>query len=281
MSDVLGGIVANTRAEVERRRAAIPPGPLERGARERLADDPPRGFAAAVGGPRVSVIAEHKRRSPSAGAIRDGAALEQVVRAYARGGAAALSVLTDGPHFGGSLDDLRAARSACQLPVLRKDFIVDPWQLLESAAAGADAVLLIVAALAPSTLAQLHGEARALGLDVLVEVHDRPELERALALEPDLVGINNRDLRSFAVEPERTLELVGAIPAGPAVVSESGIRAPEQLEQLAAAGVDAVLVGEQLMRAEDPEEALRILRGGTGAPAGRVAERFSPPLSGA
>ena len=179
--------------------------------------------------------------------------------AYERGGAAAVSILTEGPHFDGSLADLRAARAACALPILRKDFVVDPYQLHEARAAGADAVLLIVAALDQPTLRALHEQAQTIGLEVLVEVHDRAELARALEVGARLVGINNRDLRDFSVDVERTFALLGEIPAGVAVVSESGIATGEQLRRLAERGVQAVLVGETLMRSPDPEAALREL----------------------
>ncbi len=220
-----------------------------------------RGFRAALGGPGVAVIAEFKRRSPSAGILREQADVAEIVGAYERGGASALSVLTEGPNFGGSLADLRAARASCALPVLRKDFVVDEYQLLEARAAGADAVLLIVAALEDRALARLHDAARALDLDVLVEVHDRDELDRALAAEARLIGINNRDLRDFSVDVARTTLLREAIPPGITVVSESGIADARQLRELAAQGVDAVLVGESLMRAPDPAQALRQLLG--------------------
>jgi indole-3-glycerol phosphate synthase len=184
------------------------------------------------------------------------------VLAYERGGAAAVSILTEERHFGGSLDDLREARAASALPILRKDFIVDPYQLYESAAAGADAILLIVAALDPGVLAGLHTEARNLDLDVLVEVHDEDELECALdVLDADVIGINNRDLTDFSVDIERTFELLADIPAGKTVVSESGFHSREQLDALERVGVDAVLIGESLMRAPDPEIALRAFTG--------------------
>jgi indole-3-glycerol phosphate synthase len=205
------------------------------------------------------VIAEHKRRSPSAGAIRADLALEDVVGAYERGGAAALSILTEGPSFGGSLDDLRAARRITTLPLLRKDFVVDPYQVHESYAAGADAILLIVAALSPSELASLHGEARELGLSALVEVHDERELEVALELGAEIVGINNRDLKTLEVDTARTYQLLPRLAGQTLAVSESGFSRPEQLDELAAAGVDAVLVGEALMRSPDVEAACRSL----------------------
>jgi indole-3-glycerol phosphate synthase len=207
----------------------------------------------------MAVIAEFKRRSPSAGPLRAGADVGEIAAAYERGGAAAMSVLTDEPHFGGSLVDLREARAACALPLLRKDFILDPYQLYEARAAGADAVLLIVAALAPETLAELHELVRELGMDALVEVHDGAELEVALAVGADLIGINNRDLRDFSVDVRRTFQLLARIPPGVAVVSESGIASSEQLRELHEQGVHGVLVGESLMRAPDPALALRAL----------------------
>jgi indole-3-glycerol phosphate synthase len=250
---VLERILASTREEVHRRKRELPldtpDGPAVQERRLRTA----------LTGPGVAVIAEFKRRSPSAGTLRESPDIGELVGAYARGGASALSVLTEGPHFGGTLADLRAARAACELPILRKDFIIDPYQLQEARAAGADAVLLIVAALDQPTLASLHDAARELGLDVLVEVHDRAELRRALQVGADLIGINNRDLRDFSVDVERTYELLDEIPPGVAVVSESGIATAEQLQRLESRGVQAVLVGETLMRASDPEAALRAL----------------------
>lgn len=256
----LDPIVAATRDEVARRRDAVPRAQLERAAAERAAsDDPVRPFQAALARPGLSVIAEHKRRSPSAGPIREDLALEQVLAAYERGGAAALSILTDGPSFGGSLDDLRAGRSAAGLPLLRKDFVVDPYQVWESFAAGADAILLIVAALLPGELGALHEEARDLGLSVLVEVHDERELEIALELDVAIVGINNRDLTTLEVDTRRTFELLPRVAGGPVVVSESGFSRPAQLDELARAGVDAVLIGEALMRSPDVEAACRAM----------------------
>ncbi len=247
--NALEPILATTRIEVERRRGqALPDREVE-----------VRDFIAALRRPGLAVIAEHKRRSPSAGAIRDDLVLEDVVAAYERGGAAALSVLTEGPNFGGSLDDLRRARAATSLPVLRKDFTVDAYQVHEAHAAGADAILLIVAALEDAQLAELHGLANQLGLAALVEVHDAGELERALALRPRLIGINNRDLTTLEVDLRRTFELRRAIPAGVTVVAESGFSGSEQLRDLARARVDAVLVGEALMRSADIESAVRAL----------------------
>jgi indole-3-glycerol phosphate synthase len=220
-----------------------------------------RPFAAALAAPGLSLIAEHKRRSPSAGVIREGARLEDVVGAYERAGAAALSVLTEEEGFGGSLGDLAVARGASSLPILRKDFIVDEYQVLEALVGGADAILLIVAALDPEVLARLYARARELGLGVLVEVHDRAELEIAAALGARVIGINNRDLATLSVDVERTFELLDGIPADTLVVAESGFRTRAELERLAGAGVDAVLVGEALMRAPDVEAACRELTG--------------------
>jgi indole-3-glycerol phosphate synthase len=255
--NALEPILAATREEVARRRERVPVAELERAAAER---SDRRAFLDALRRPGLSLIAEHKRRSPSAGSIREEVVLEDVVGAYRRGGAAALSILTEGPSFGGSLDDLRAARDAASLPILRKDFVVDPYQVLESFAAGADAILLIVAALDDAALADLHARAVGLGLAALVEVHDRNELERAVAgAGPALIGINNRDLTTLQVDTRRTFELLASMPAGTTVVAESGFSRHEQMDELAAAGVDAVLVGEALMRAPDIEAATRAL----------------------
>jgi indole-3-glycerol phosphate synthase len=261
--NVLDQIVEATRHEVEERRRAIPQAQLEQELAGRGEDRP---FAEALARPGLSLIAEHKRRSPSAGQLRDGATVTEVVEAYERGGALALSVLTEPHHFAGSLDDLREARRASGLPILRKDFLLDPYQLYESAAAGADAVLLIVAAVSPSDLERLHQEAQSLDLDVLVEVHDQPELESALEVDAALIGINNRDLTDFSVDVARTYELLSDVPAGKVVVSESGYESREQLDELERVGVDAVLVGESLMRAPDIEAACRILTGTDGEP---------------
>jgi indole-3-glycerol phosphate synthase len=256
---VLERIVEAAREDVARRRRAVPLSQLEQQAAGSREDRP---FSEALTHPGISVIAEHKRRSPSAGEIRSGATVDEIVGAYERGGAAALSILTEERHFGGSLDDLREARAASVLPILRKDFIVDPYQVYESAVAGADAILLIVAALDDDDLGVLHREALGLDLDVLVEVHDEDELERALAIvDADVIGINNRDLGDFSVDVERTYELLSDVPAGKTVVSESGFHSREQLDDLERVGVDAVLIGESLMRAVDIEAACRTLTG--------------------
>jgi indole-3-glycerol phosphate synthase len=256
----LDPILERTRAEVARRRAAIPPSELERAVAARTgATDPIRAFHDALARPGVSVIAEHKRSSPSAGPIRADLELQDVVGAYERGGAAALSILTDAPSFGGSLDDLRAARAATGLPLLRKDFVVDPYQVHESFAAGADAILLIVAALSQSELSTLHAAATELGLAVLVEVHDEAELDTALALGAAIIGINNRDLKTLEVDTRRTFELLPRASGRALIVSESGFSRREQIDELAEAGVDAVLIGEALMRSPDVEAACRAL----------------------
>ncbi|MDQ6835015.1 MAG: indole-3-glycerol phosphate synthase TrpC, partial [Actinomycetota bacterium] len=252
---------ARTRAHVARRRAATPIETVQAAARTRAAEGSLRPFAAALRRPGLAIIAEHKRRSPSAGSIREDLSLEEVVSAYQRGGAAALSILTEEESFGGRLDDLGRARSAAWLPILRKDFIVDPYQVPEALAAGADAILLIVAALDVAELASLHELARSLGLGVLVEVHDRAQLQVAATLGPEMIGINNRDLTTLQVDIGRTLDLLPEVPTGTLSVAESGFRTPAELERLSAAGVDAVLVGEALMRASDIEVACRALAG--------------------
>jgi indole-3-glycerol phosphate synthase len=255
---VLERIVEDTREEVGRRRESVPLSALEAA----IATRPEcRPFSEALLAPGVSLIAEHKRRSPSAGEIRAGATVGDIAQAYERGGAAALSVLTEPFHFGGGLDDLREARAATTLPVLRKDFIVDRYQLYESAAVGADAILLIVAALELGELDALLQEARALDLDALVEVHDERELEQALEVDADVLGINNRSLSDFTVDVERTYELLSDVPAGKTVVSESGFSTRDQLDELERVGVDAVLIGETLMRAQDVEALVRELTG--------------------
>ena len=258
--NVLDRIVDDTRDEVARRRERVPLADLERALDQRPEARP---FQEALTRPGVSLIAEHKRRSPSAGVIREGATVTEIVTAYERGCAAALSILTEPFHFGGSLDDLREALAATELPILRKDFIVDHYQLYESAAIGADAILLIVAALEPDDLYDLLREARDLDLDALVEVHNERELEVALDVEADVLGLNNRDLTDFSVDIERTYELLSDVPAGKTVVSESGFSSREQLDDLDRVGVDAVLIGETLMRAPDVEAACAELTAGT------------------
>ncbi len=252
----LDPLIHSTRERVADRRRDVPLAELE----ARLSQAPEaRPFAEALAGEGTSIIAEHKRRSPSAGTIREGATVEEIVAAYEAGGAAALSILTEEKHFGGSLADLIAARSASSLPILRKDFTVDRYQLYEARAGGADAVLLIVGAVPREELADLHSEARYLDLDVIVEVHSEEDLEEALEMEADVIGINNRDLTDFRVSLETTFELLPDIPAGKTVVSESGISTREHLEELERVGVDAVLIGEALMRQRDPVAALRAL----------------------
>ncbi len=249
-------LISAAREGVDQRRRQASRSDLEAMLPERGRDRP---FSEALARPEISLIAEFKRRSPSAGDISVSADVARQVSAYERGGAAALSVLTDERHFGGSLEDLRAARAACGLPILRKDFIVDPYQLCEAAVNGADAVLLIVAALGDGTLGSLYEEARGLDLDCLVEVHDTAELERALELEADVIGINNRKLDTGLVDISTTYELMPDVPAGKTVVAESGISTRDELEELERVGVDAVLIGGALMTAADPEMLTREL----------------------
>jgi indole-3-glycerol phosphate synthase len=226
-----------------------------------------RGFAEALRSPAgagagaVAVIAEVKRRSPSKGDLAAGLDPAELARAYERGGAACLSVLTDREFFGGSPDDLRAARGATGLPVLRKDFTVAPADVCDARLMGADAVLLIAAALDDDELGELHTLALDVGLDVLVEVHDEQELERALAVGASLVGVNQRDLVTFAVDHARALRVGASMPPSVVRVAESGIRGPDDARSLAAAGFDAVLVGESLVTAPDPAAAVAALRG--------------------
>jgi indole-3-glycerol phosphate synthase len=251
-------LIDGARHGVDARRRELPQAELEARLSARGEDRP---FSEALVRPGLSLIAEFKRRSPSSDDIALTADVPEQVGAYERGGAAALSVLTDERHFGGSLEDLRAARAACGLPIIRKDFIVDPYQLYEAAVNGADAVLLIVRALDDRRLRSLYAEARSLDLDCLVEVHDDEELERALEADAEVIGINNRNLDEGVVDLQTTFELMPDVPAGKTVVAESGISGRPELEELERVGVDAVLIGTTLMRAEDPEAKTRELTG--------------------
>jgi indole-3-glycerol phosphate synthase len=251
---VLDAILATTREDVGRRR-------VNRPLTGRASTRPEHLFRDALAAPGLSIIAEHKRRSPSAGPIGHGVDVAEIARAYELGGAAAISVLTEERNFAGSLDDLRAARAATTIPIIRKDFIVDSYQLAEAVEVGADAVLLIVAALGRRELAELHEAAVGLGPGVLVEVHDADELDVALSIGPAVIGVNNRDLRDFSVDVGRTLALAPLVPAGTIVVSESGLDSPASLERLRDAGIDGALIGEALMRTADPRAALARLVG--------------------
>ncbi|ALP54607.1 indole-3-glycerol-phosphate synthase [Candidatus Tenderia electrophaga] len=226
---------------------------------------PARGFVRAmdekIGQGSAAVIAEIKKASPSKGLLREDFRPDEIARAYEQGGAACLSVLTDADFFQGSEDYLKQARAACQLPVLRKDFLIDPYQVYEARAIGADCILLIVAALGDVMLLELSQLAGQLGMDVLVEVHDARELERALNLPLKLIGINNRNLRSFDTSLQTTLDLLAQIPADRRVVTESGIHSAADVALMRDHGVNAFLVGEALMRAPDPGMALRTLFG--------------------
>jgi indole-3-glycerol phosphate synthase len=256
-ASVLDGILFRARQRVAEEAVRRPLAEVRAAA---AAAPPRRPFAATLTrAGRANVIAEHKRRSPSRGPIREDLAPGDVARAYAAAGAVALSVLTEPESFGGRLEHLVEARSAVTLPVLRKDFVVDAWQLWEARAAGADAALLIVAALDDAALEGLLAVAREAELEALVEVHDRAELERALAAGATIVGVNNRDLRTLEVRIETSLDLAPAIPADVVAVAESGLRRGADLRRLREAGFDAFLVGESLMSSADPGAALRAL----------------------
>lgn len=258
---ILDEIIDRKRDEVAALRRETSEAALLRQIRE---TEQPRGFRKALQeGDAPRVIAEFKRASPSKGEIRPGATPAEIVTRYEACGAAALSVLTDRDFFQGDLADLRAARAATQLPVLRKDFTIDPLQILEARLAGADAILLIVAALDDAALRDLNAAALEIGLDVLIEVHDRDELDRALALEPKLLGVNNRNLGTFVTDVSVTRELLPLLDGAsrPVVVSESGLSDASVVRELQSQGVDAFLVGEALMREPDPGVALQLLRG--------------------
>lgn len=256
--------------EAHRAAAAADERPLAPRLEAARALGPARPFAAALrADDRLAVIAEVKRRSPSKGALAENLDPASLAGAYESGGAACVSVLTDGEFFGGSADDLVAAHCACGLPVLRKDFTVVEGDVIDARLMGADAVLLIAAALDDDLLTRLHGLAADLGLAALVEVHDEAELERALAVGATLVGVNQRDLVTFAVDHERAARMGAAMPPEVVLVAESGVRDASDARRLADAGYDAVLVGESLVRAPDPAAAVAALRVPAGAPARR------------
>ncbi|MDE1952620.1 MAG: indole-3-glycerol phosphate synthase TrpC [Betaproteobacteria bacterium] len=257
MSDILQRILATKAREIAEARVSRPLSALQAEAR---AQGPRRGFAAAmqarVAAGGAAVVAEVKKASPSKGVLRADFRPADIAASYARHGATCLSVLTDHDYFQGASEYLVQAREACSLPVLRKDFIVDTYQVAESAAMGADCILLIAAALSDTQLRELEDCALTYGLDVLVEVHDRSELDRALSLRTPLIGVNNRNLRTFETRLETTLELMNALPAGRLAVTESGILSPADAAMMRASGVHAFLIGEAFMRAPDPGLAL-------------------------
>lgn len=263
MADVLAQIVEHKRTEVAAARSARPPGDVEAA----LRDAPPvRDFVSALrAAPAPALIAEIKRRSPSGGEIRPGADAVDVAQSYIRHGAACLSVLTDARYFGGTLDDLRRVRAAVNVPVLRKDFIIDPYQVVEARAAGADCILLIAECLPQDELGTLYEQARSLGMHALIEIYEPENLDRVLALNPPLVGVNNRNLRIMRTDLEHSLRLRQRVPAETVFVSESGIKTPADVARLRAAGVQAMLVGESLMRAADIGRAVDELLGGSRA----------------
>jgi indole-3-glycerol phosphate synthase len=255
---VLDDIVAGVRIDLARRRTVASEADL----RAALADvDPARDPMPALRSPGSSVIAEVKRRSPSKGDLAEIADPAVLARHYAAGGAAVISVLTEERRFSGSLDDLRTVRAAVDVPLLRKDFTVEPYQVLEARAAGADLVLLIVAALDDDLLRRLHDQARELGMTVLVEVHDEPETARAVALGSELVGVNARNLKTLDVDAGTFGRLAPLVPAGRVLVAESGISSPDDVKRYVAEGAAAVLVGEALVKDGDPEGAVRAMTG--------------------
>ena len=260
MNDILAKILA---VKVEEVAAARQMRSEAEVLREAQARQDVRGFAQAIEDKisqgKAGVIAEIKKASPSKGVLRDTFQPAEIAASYAVHGAACLSVLTDVQFFQGSHDHLRQARAACSLPVLRKDFIVDPWQVLESRSLGADAILIIVAALDDTQMAEIEDAALGLGMDALIEVHDESELDRALTLRSRLIGVNNRDLRDFSVDFARTYELVGKAPEGCTFVAESGLTSHADLTAMAEHGVRCFLVGETLMRQDDVEAATRAL----------------------
>ncbi len=259
MSDTLQRIAAYKREEVAARKAKTPPPEIEAAAR---CADPPRGFVRALTSAQgLALIAEVKKASPSKGLIRADFDPPTLARAYADGGATCLSVLTDGPSFQGADAYLVAARAAVELPVLRKEFLVDPWQVAESRSLGADAILVILAMIDDDLAADLIAEAAAYGMDALVEVHDAAELARAASLSATLIGVNNRDLRTFVTDLAVTERLASAVPPGALMVTESGIFTHDDAQRLAAAGARAMLVGESLMRQADVTAATRALLG--------------------
>jgi indole-3-glycerol phosphate synthase len=253
--NLLARLVAESEAETEARRAKVPVSDLE----EKAAAYRPRDFEAALRRPGLAVIAEMKRRTPSMGTLSDDYRPAELARAYTRGGAAALSVLTQEASFGGSLADLEAARASSELPILRKDFITDPHQVLEARAAGADAVLLIVAALDGPRLKDLLAAVHDRGLSALVEVHDEREAETAVGAGARLIGVNHRDLTTFEIDLGLTERLRPHLPPGVLLVAESGIRGAADARRMREAGAAAVLVGELLMRAADPAPCIREL----------------------
>ena len=258
---ILSEIIAKKRERVISAQEAIPFAQVRRETQEFRRGAKTHALHSALRAEGINIIAEFKRRSPSKGIIRAGANLQDIVRSYEAGGAVALSVLTEEDYFDGSLDDLRAAKSAVKLPVLRKDFVFEEYQVYESAAAGADAILLIVAALDDQTLARLRRVAEdELEIDALVEVHTSEEMKRARAAGATLIGVNNRDLRTFTVSLETSLSLASEAPSEALLVSESGLNSAADLARLRDAGYHGFLIGETLMRAGDPADMLRRLR---------------------
>jgi indole-3-glycerol phosphate synthase len=276
MSNALERICNDKRSHIAERKARLPMGQLLAAA-ERAT--PPRRFAAALAAACAvgyGLIAEIKRASPSKGLIRPDFDAAVLAGGYAAGGATCLSVLTDGPYFEGADEHLTAARAAVELPVLRKDFMLDPYQVIEARALGADCILLIMAALDDALARDLEDVARSYGMDVLIEVHDEAELERALRLHSPLIGVNNRDLRTLATDTATTRRLAGRIPADRLLVCESGLNGPADLAEMAAVGARCFLIGEALMRQPDVAQAVRAMLANP-APVSATANRKARP----
>ena len=254
-SDLLARLVVEARMDLQRRRALVGQDQFERS----VASYVPKDFTGALRRPGLAVIAEMKQRTPTMGVLAEEYSPADLAHAYTDGGAAAISVLTHMASFGGRPEHVMAARAATSLPILRKDFVTDPFEIAEARAAGADAVLLIVAALEPAQFADLMAVARSRGLAALVEVHDEVETSKALEAGAQVIGINHRDLRTFAVDLALTERLRKLIPTSVVVVAESGIRTPDDARRVYEAGADAILVGEALMRADDPAQTIREL----------------------
>jgi indole-3-glycerol phosphate synthase len=272
-TSVLRSVLEATQSRLHRAKQTISISSLEKRAAEAREPLPPHCFRDRLADlSKINIIAEFKRASPSKGVINDLPDPAKTAQAYQACGAAAISVLTEPDFFRGSIEDLSSIRTAIDIPVLRKDFIIDEYQLFESAAAGADAILLIVAAISPVKLKRLSERARALGMDAVIEVHDISEMQTAIGIGADIIGVNNRDLQTFSVSLDVSRELIRHAPANTAMIAESGLRSHKEIAELRKLGYSGFLIGETLMRSADPAEELRRL---TGSETNRTANTFS------